>query len=74
MASLSEARAAKAKAKKLFKGDNVNGIGLARVGDGFGIKVNVTEGAAGFGENAVHEVDGVPVLFAHVGRIEERNV
>ncbi len=65
MASLAQARAAKTEASRRFAGANVNGIGIQRVGAGFGIRVTLLEDE----ERDSEEVDGVPVSFVHRGRI-----
>jgi hypothetical protein len=44
----------------------VNGIGITRKGDGFGLKLNLTEGSPRAEVPA--EVDGVPVQVEVVGR------
>jgi hypothetical protein len=44
----------------------VNGIGITRVGDGFGLKLNLTDASA---EHSVpSEIDGVSVRVVVVGR------
>ncbi len=68
MASLEEARAVKTKVRARFGGANVNGIGIQRVGEGFGIKVTLQEAE----DRDAEEVDGVPVTFVHGGRVVKR--
>lgn len=68
MASLAQARAAKTEVSRRFAGANVNGVGIQRVGEGFGIKVTLLEDE----ERDPEEVDGVPVAFVHRGRIIKR--
>jgi hypothetical protein len=69
---LDEARAAKERAKSLFaRRASVVGIGLTRVGDGYGVKVNLEDATApdaGFPET----IDGVPVGIEVVGMIRPR--
>ncbi|MGH2662508.1 MAG: hypothetical protein ACRDH8_06805 [Actinomycetota bacterium] len=70
--TLAKARAAKRKVAKMVEGDpSVTGIGIARIGRGYGVKLNVTEQLG----NAVmlpQEVDGVPLRVETVGRISKR--
>jgi hypothetical protein len=69
-ASLDEARAAKQKVARLLKRHpSVNGVGIARVGKGYGVKVNLTENS---GPAIPKEIDGVPVRREVVGRITKR--
>jgi hypothetical protein len=71
-ATLSQARAAKAKVAKLMKGsDAVNGVGIARQGAGYAVKLNLvrpTETGA-----VPSAVDGVPVKVEVVGEITKRS-
>ena len=72
-ASIDAARAAKARALEVFGrlGGEVVGVGLTRVADGYGLKVNlrapVTPGAT-----LPESVEGVPVRVEVVGRIRPR--
>ncbi len=67
--SLEAARAAKQKALTALEGRaEVNGVGITRVGAGYGIKVNLAA-APPRGTALPEEVDGVPVLVEIVGRI-----
>jgi hypothetical protein len=70
-ATLSQARAAKAKVVELMKGsDAVNGVGIARQGAGYAVKLNLVRPAK---TDAVpSRVDGVPVKVEVVGQIEKR--
>jgi hypothetical protein len=62
------ARAAKAKVTKLVgKHPDVNGIGVARIGGGYGVKVNLLKGT--LADRVPGEIDGVPVRVETVGRI-----
>ena len=66
---LDEARAAKERAKAIFAGkSSVVGIGITRVGDRYGVKVNLNAppaADAGFPES----IDGVPIRMEVVGPI-----
>lgn len=69
--TLEEARAAKAEAHGVFaRLAKVAGIGLTRVGDGYGLKINVQ--AEPTGEPLPTEVRGVPVKIEVVGVIRKR--
>jgi hypothetical protein len=68
--SLDEARAAKSKTAALLAALPVVGVGITRVGDGYGLKVNLSEGVA---VDAVPEqMDGVPIKTEVVGEIRKR--
>jgi hypothetical protein len=71
-ATLSQARAAKAKVVELMKcSDAVNGVGIARQGAGYAVKLNLVRPA---NTDAVpSRVDGVPVKVEVVGHIERRS-
>lgn len=72
MASREEARAAKPKALEVFSGFGVVvGVGVARIGDGYGLKVNLREAAAP-GVTLPRSVHGVPVRVEVVGPIRAR--
>ncbi len=67
--SLEAARAAKQKALTALEGwAKVNGVGITRVGAGYGIKVNLAA-APPPGADLPEEVDGVPMVVEVVGRI-----
>lgn len=69
---LERARAAKPHAKKLF--ESLLGevaIGITRIGDNYGLKVNLTQRPADSTELPT-VVNGVPVLFEVTGRIVKR--
>ncbi|MGL6094992.1 MAG: hypothetical protein ACRC7O_04200 [Fimbriiglobus sp.] len=69
--SLDEARAAKPRAAVAFAGLPVVGVGITRIGGGYGLKVNLgAEPAAGAA--VPREVDGVPVRTEVVGPIGKR--
>ena len=69
---LDEARAAKERAKSLFAGKaSVVGIGLTRVGDGYGVKVNLATPPAPDAD-LPESIDGVPVGIEVVGPIRNR--
>ncbi len=73
-ASLDQARAAKAAAKRLLAGDiNVVGIGITRIGEGYGVKINLTSEAAP-GAAPPAEVEGVPVEVEVVGPLRPRGL
>ena len=70
--SLERARAVKQRALEVFsKLGDVVGVGLTRIGDEYGIKVNL--GSAVKDESTLpSEVDGVPVKVEVVGAIRKR--
>jgi hypothetical protein len=69
---LDEARAAKERAKALFvKKASVVGIGITRVGDGYGVKVNLDAPPAADAD-LPESIDGVPVRIEVVGPIRKR--
>jgi hypothetical protein len=69
---LDQARAAKERAKSLFAGKaSVVGIGLTRVGDGFGVKVNLDAPPAPDAD-LPETIDGVPVRIDVIGTIRPR--
>ena len=69
-ATLEEARAAKSKATALLASLPVVGVGITRIGDGYGLKVNLSESVA---DGAVpNQVDDVPIKLEVVGVIRKR--
>jgi hypothetical protein len=67
--TLEQACAAKPKAAALLAALPVVGVGITRVGAGYGLKVNLSESVA----DAVPEhVDGVPIKTEVVGAIRKR--
>jgi hypothetical protein len=71
-ADLERARAAKERAKVLFaRKATVVGIGIHRVGAGFGVKVNLSEPPPP-DAHLPETIDGVPVCFEVVGTICKR--
>ena len=66
-ADLETARAAKKKAMSLL-GDlaQLNGVGITRLNEGYGVKVNLTEEPPE-GLHLPEEVDGVPIKVEVVG-------
>ena len=71
---IEKARAAKAKALSVFAElAQVNGVGITRVGDGYGVKVNLSEHLPE-GAQLPDEVDGVPILVEFVGPITKREL
>ena len=73
MATLDDARAAKEKVKQQLGGSSsVNGIGITRVGSGFGVKVNLSqEPPRGVDRGWATSVEGVPVTYEVVGTIKK---
>jgi hypothetical protein len=70
--TLSEARAAKEKLAKIVRGERaVNGIGIAKIGRGYGVKLNLS-GKTSTVKALPPAIDGVPVKVEHVGRISKR--
>ena len=68
--SLSQARAAKAKLQTLLrKHPTVNGIGITRLEQGYGVKLNLS---APRDDRIPDEVDGVPIQVETVGPIVKR--
>jgi hypothetical protein len=69
---IERARAVKSQLlEKLAALPQLGGIGLVRVGDGFGVKVNLSEPIEA-DEIVPREFDGVPVLIEVVGRVSAR--
>lgn len=69
---LDEARAAKERAKSIFAGRaSVVGIGLTRVGKGYGVKVNLDTPPASHSD-LPETIDGVPVRIEVIGPIRPR--
>jgi hypothetical protein len=68
-ASIEQARAAKAKALVTFSQEvTIVGIGITRVGEGYGLKINVREAPAR-SMQLPDSIDGVPVRLEIVGTI-----
>ncbi len=73
-ADLEKARETKPKALSLFSHlAQVNGVGITRVGDGYGIKVNLAQSLPE-GIELPEELDGVPVIVELVGPIRKREL
>ena len=71
-ATLEQARAAKDAALRVFrKLAAVVGVGITRVGEGYGIKVNLREQQTA-NVNLPDSVDGVPVKVEIVGVIQKQ--
>jgi len=71
-ASRDEARAEKAKALEIFaRFGEVVGVGITRIDDGYGIKVNFREEPAA-GAQLPQDVNGVPVKVEVIGTIRKR--
>jgi hypothetical protein len=72
-ATLAEAREAKQKLfRQIASRRDVNGVGIARDGRGYAIKVNLSEEP--HGRELPTEVDGVPVRVELVGAITKRSL
>lgn len=72
LATLDNARAAKARAVELFRPlADVVGVGITRIGQGYAVKVNLRNPPAP-GIKIPHEVEGVPVQVEVVGAIRKR--
>jgi hypothetical protein len=72
IADLEQARAAKERAKELFgRTASVVGVGINRVGEGFGVKVNLSEPPPPDAD-LPDTIDGVPVRVEVVGTIHKR--
>jgi hypothetical protein len=70
--SLHEARAAKEKAKLVFRHlGQMRGIGITRQGDSYAVKVNL-ETAPDKDTPIPHDIDGVPVIVHIVGRVHKQ--
>jgi hypothetical protein len=70
--SLDEARAAKASAAAAFgRLAEVAGVGITRVGDGYGVKVNLSRPPDTPGLPT--EIDGVPIQVEIVGPIRKQS-
>jgi hypothetical protein len=69
-ATLEEARAAKSKAAALLAALPVVGVGITRIGDGYGLKVNLSHDVAG--DTMPKHVDDVPIQTEVVGAIRKR--
>ncbi len=70
MSTIDEARAAKGAVAKAFEHLGVVGVGVTRIADGYGVKVNLRESPPD-GSLVLEEVGGVPVQVEVVGRIRK---
>jgi hypothetical protein len=70
--SLDQVRAAKRHALGTFRRlAHVNGVGITRIGKGYGLKINLQEAPAG--KSALPAtIKGVPVLVEVVGPVKKR--
>jgi hypothetical protein len=68
--TLEQARAAKSKAIALLAALPVVGVGITRIGDGYGLKVNLS--ASVVAAAVPGDVDGVPIKMEVVGEIRKR--
>ncbi|HEV3456979.1 MAG TPA: hypothetical protein VHG32_10500 [Thermoanaerobaculia bacterium] len=72
LATLDQARGAKAKAMKIFAAKaDVVGVGITQIDGGYGIKVNLRE-APRPGASLPDDLDGVPVRIEVVGELRKR--
>ena len=70
--TLVQARAAKGRAADAFgRLAHVAGVGVTRVGGGYGLKVNLVDAPAD-ADALPNDVDGVPVRIEIVGRVRKR--
>ncbi len=70
-ATLESARAAKPAAQKVFAAlAEVVGVGITRVGNGYGVKINLRAAPAA-GVELPAEIEGVPVRVEVVGTIRK---
>ncbi|HVE76545.1 MAG TPA: hypothetical protein VND22_07245 [Actinomycetota bacterium] len=68
--TIQQARAAKLKAESLLaRNRRVNGIGIARLGTGWCVKVNLSGPTRAV---LPEEIDGVPLRIEQVGEISKR--
>ncbi len=71
MATLDQARAAKQKALEVYGAHGrVVGVGITKLDEGYGLKVNFESAPARPGEMP-EEIDGVPVRTEVVGKIRK---
>ena len=71
---LAEAREAKERAKEIFpRFGSVNGVGLAKQGDGYAVKVNF-EAEPQDKDGMPREIGGIPVIVQITGRIHKQVV
>jgi hypothetical protein len=72
--TLVEARRVKDKVAGIARAAGpIVGVGLAKVGDSYAVKVNFREPQS-IGGRLPDSVDGVPVIYEVAGRITSRNV
>ncbi len=70
-ATLDDVRAVKAQAHALFSGlANVVGVGITRIGAGYGLKINLGEKCS---SDLPTHVGGVPVQVEVVGQIHKQS-
>ena len=75
MAGISEARAAKRELVHLLRGNpHVNGVGVAKDGGGYAVKVNLSADDTDLRRSLPGSVGGAPVLVEVVGPIRARAV
>jgi hypothetical protein len=73
MASLDQARAAKDKAKNLFRDNNIAGVGITKIAQEYAVKVNLHKPISTDVEYP-EVIDGVPVHFEIVGDIRKQDL
>jgi hypothetical protein len=69
-ATLEAARAAKSKVAALLAALPVVGVGITRIGSGYGLKVNLSKSVAA--DAVPKQVDDVPIKLEVVGEIRKR--
>jgi hypothetical protein len=70
--TIDEARAAKTRAAKIFgRAAGLTGVGITRIGSGYGLKVNLSESPAD-DASLPSDIDGVPVLVEVVGTVRKQ--
>jgi hypothetical protein len=70
--SLDQARAAKAHVLEVFgRTAHVVGVGITKIGDGYGVKVNL-ESLPANDQPLPQVIDGVPVRIDVVGEVKKR--
>jgi hypothetical protein len=68
--TLEQARSAKAKATEMLSALPLTGVGITRIGEGYGLKVNLSESVCA--GTVPDQVDGVPIRTEVVGEIRKR--
>jgi hypothetical protein len=68
--TLEQARTAKAKAVAMLHALPLAGVGITRIGAGYGLKVNLSKSVAA--GSVPDDLDGVPITTEVVGEIRKR--